>query len=97
MFLVASLIPFFVLAITVAAHPAVIRDSLISLPIARHFNGSRTLDLVRTDRERAKSFVECCDNTFSSESGVDISATFNISIYTTSVGVGDPPTYCEFY
>ena len=97
MFLVASLIPFFVLASTVAAHPAVVRDSLISLPIARHFNGSRTLDMVRADRERAKSFMECNNDTFPSESGVDIGLIHNITIYTTSVGVGDPPTYCESY
>jgi hypothetical protein len=95
MLFVASLVPFFVLASTVAAHPTVVRDSHISLSIARHFNGSRTLDLVRADRERAKSFVEYGDSTFPSESAVDIGVTHNVSIYTASVGVGDPPTYCE--
>lgn len=97
MFLVVSLVPFFVLASTVAAHPAVVRDSPISLPIARHFNGSRTFDLARADRERAKSFAEYCNDTFASGGSVDIGVTHNISIYTTSVGVGDPPTYCESY
>jgi len=50
--------PFVVLANTVAAKPTVVRESCVSLPIARYFNTTGALDLVLGYLERARSFVK---------------------------------------
>jgi hypothetical protein len=96
MLLVASLAPFFLLATYVAAKPVVTRNypSGVPLPITRHLNFNGTLNLVQKDQARVANFA----NQF----GLSTSSTPNLPlnddgvIYATTIGVGDPPTSCEF-
>jgi cathepsin E len=90
-----SLAPFFALANAIAANPLIVRDSLVSLPLARYINASGAIgDLVRRDRERAKSFMKP-SNTLTSELTSNVEVTNAVNFYTASIGVGTPSTYCE--
>ncbi len=96
MFLVASLVPFVVLVNVVVANPTVVRDSPISLRMARQIGGIGAAELLARDQSRARNFVrESC--TFPSEGTLDVGVTNNNTKYVASVGVGTPPTYCGSY
>ena len=93
MFLVASLVPFVVLVNIVVANPNVVRDSPISLRIAKKIGAMGGTELVARDRRRAQCFVtEGC--TFPLGGTLDVDVTNNITGYVVSMGVGDPATYC---
>ena len=96
MFLVASLVPFVVLINIVVANLNVVRDSPVSLSIAKKICAMGGTELVSRDRERAQCFVtEGC--TFPPRGTLDVGATNNMSGYVASVGVGIPATYCGSY
>ena len=94
MFLFASLAPFVMLANAVAANPIVVRDGLISLPIARFVNASGPQDLDRRDQERARGFQKRGGSTSASKMRPSIDVTNTGNYYVASVGVGIPATYC---
>jgi len=96
MFLVASLVPFVVLVNVVVANPTVVRDSPISLRIAKQIGAIGATELLARDQSRARNFVrENC--TFPSEGTPDVGIIHNNSFYVASVGFGTPPTYCGSY
>jgi len=91
----ASLAPFVVLATIVPTSPIIVRDSSISLPLVRYINASGAAgDLVRGDRERARNFLKQ-SITLTSELTSSVEVTNAGNFYTSSVGVGIPPTSCR--
>jgi hypothetical protein len=95
MLLIASLTPLVVLATRVAAGSTVIRDSPISLLIPRHFNHNgnpcrdwKRLNNLVSDGKHSSSSLDETHNLLLNNTSV---------VYSASVGIGDPPTYCESY
>ena len=83
------------LASSIAASPVEIRDSLITLPIARRLNTSGgTINLLQYDLARVAALKDRSASSnghqFSS-----ISATNDAVIYIAKVGVGSPATTCK--
>jgi cathepsin E len=97
-----SLLMTLLFALVVSAHPVVIRDSPITLPISRHVNTTSIHNLLRYDLSRAKAlrirgearaagnfYVDAIINEQIDDHPTGIS-------YVASVGVGIPPTTCKF-
>jgi hypothetical protein len=95
MFPAASLLTTLLLDLSIAASPFEIRDSPISLPIARRLNTSGgTINLLHHDRSRAAALKNFGGNTF--DRRTDIIAVTNDAVsYIAAVGVGSPATTCE--
>ena len=87
-------------AVAVSAKPIVIRDSPVTLPIARRFNTTGVHSLLKADQARAqvlKARSQASKGKVSSAAGkvfadVNVPVTNQATIYTASVGVGTPPT-----
>ena len=90
-------------AVAIGAKPVVVRDSPVTLPIARRFNLTGAANILKSDQARAK--VLKARSQASKESpvssaavsklfarDVDVAVTNGAVIYTASVGVGTPPT-----
>ena len=90
MFLVASLVSFVVLVNIVVADPTptVVRDSPISLRIARQISAMGATELVARAQRRALNIERGTSH---------VRITNNDTFYTASVGVGTPPTHCRSY
>jgi hypothetical protein len=96
MLLITSLAAFVVLAKTVPASPIIVRDSSISLSLVRYINATGAAgDLVRRDRERARRNFLKQSITSTSELISSVEVTNAANYYTSSIGVGIPPTYCR--
>ncbi|RDX52328.1 acid protease [Lentinus brumalis] len=85
-------------AITVAAKPIVIRDSPITLPIARRFNLTGVPSILKQDQARAKVLKARSQGQGKGASPkkaavFPVDATNQAVDYTVSVGVGTPPTF----
>jgi hypothetical protein len=97
--LFASLVPFVVLATSVAADPTVIRDSppLISLPMVRKIPPIGSVNLTQRDRKRFENLVKGVQKRDSSTSPGVTNVDLNdlLFIYLIDIGVGNPPTNCE--
>ncbi|KAH9903122.1 aspartic proteinase precursor [Cubamyces lactineus] len=98
--MLARLLPLITLSIAaaVAAKPVVIRDSPVTLPIARRFNATAAPNLLKADQARAKVLKEQGlargkDAASFKKAGIfDLPVTNGAVDYTASVGVGTPPT-----
>ncbi|KAI0649653.1 aspartic proteinase precursor [Trametes meyenii] len=97
--MLARLLPFVALAVSaVVANPIVVRDSLVTLPIARRLNVTGAADLVKSDQARAKVLKQKAlgkgkgANLKSAASVIDVPVTNGAVTYTVSVGVGSPAT-----
>jgi cathepsin E len=92
----ASLLSTVLLALAVSANPIVIRDSPVTLPLARRLNTTSIHNLVRHDVTRAKALRARAEAKASGNFHVD--AVINEQVdnqavtYIASVGVGSPPT-----
>jgi cathepsin E len=101
MFQTAPLTGLILLAICVAANPVVVRNNLVSLPLARQLKFTGSKDLVNRDRARAKqlfSFSNAKHGDYlsaDSDATVGLDATNAASSYRTTVGIGSPATSCE--
>ena len=99
MFPTASLSSFLFLALSVAASPVVVRNTLVSLPFARQFNITGALDVVQKDQARAKDLLSISQakqsGTINAGAVVGVGVTDVGVVYQASVGVGSPPTDCE--
>ncbi|PIL28799.1 transporter [Ganoderma sinense ZZ0214-1] len=91
-------------AVAVSATPIVVRDSLVTLPIARRFNSTGAANIVKADQARAKTLKARLQATKVSPvdtaagkifPGINVPVTNQAIIYTASVGVGTPPTSYE--
>ena len=100
--MLARLLPLITLSIAaaVAAKPVVIRESPVTLPIARRFNATAAPNLLKADQARAKVLKEQGlargkDAASFKKAGIfDLPVTNGAVDYTASVGVGTPPTQC---
>ncbi|THH13076.1 hypothetical protein EW146_g7101 [Bondarzewia mesenterica] len=86
-----------VLILTVTGKPVVIRDSLISLPIAKTVNGTSARHLLKQDQARAKALRAHAEAKLSGahrskNSTTSVPVENQAVIYTASVGIGSPAT-----
>ena len=88
-------------AVAVSAKPIVIRDAPVTLAIARRFNTTGVVNLLKADQSRAqvlKARSQASDLASTSAldavlaAGVDVPVTNGAVVYTASVGVGSPAT-----
>ncbi|KAG1783587.1 aspartic peptidase domain-containing protein [Suillus placidus] len=92
MFPAASLLTILLLALSIAASPVEIRDSPITLPIARRLNTSGgTINLLQHDQCRAAALKTASGNALGRRTG-SIPVTNNAVTYIAAVGVGSPAT-----
>lgn len=99
MFLVASLAPFFLLATYVVAKPVFTRDypTGVSLQITGHLNVNATHNVVQKDQARVANIANQFGVSDVSTSPTTVNLPLNDAgvTYATSIGVGQPPTFCE--
>jgi hypothetical protein len=92
MFPAASLLTTLLLALSIAASPVEIRNSPISLPIARRLNTSGgTINLLQHDQSRAAALKSVSEDTLDRRTG-SIAVTNDAVGYIAAVGVGSPAT-----
>ncbi|KAG2343384.1 acid protease [Suillus weaverae] len=92
MFPAASLLTTLLLALSIAASPVEIRDSPITLPIARRLNTSGgTINLLQHDQSRATALKTVSGNALGRRTG-SIPVTNDAVTYIAAVGVGSPAT-----
>jgi cathepsin E len=100
----ASLVTIVLLALSAAATPLVqVRHSPITLPLSRRVNTTSVHNLLRHDVRRAKLLKARAEAHHRGESlRPDAASVVNQPLdnqavsYIASVGVGSPPTLCEF-
>jgi hypothetical protein len=99
MFLIASLVPFVVLANIVVANPTVVRDSSspITLQVTRKVGTLGATELVKRDQRRARTLMGEGRTFPRGTPGADDSVVNLASNYVAVIGVGDPPNYCASY
>ncbi|KAG5636924.1 hypothetical protein H0H81_006357 [Sphagnurus paluster] len=97
----ASFLSALLLALAVAGNPVVIRDSPVTLPLARNLNFTGTKSLLRHDQTRARMLFQraaaISSDQFGAEGIINEPITNNVVSYTASIGVGTPPTTCTEY
>ena len=82
-----------ILALSITANGAAVQKSPVKLSLARHFNLTGTQNVLQHDQARARSLkAHAAGKSFANEP-----ITNRATIYTASVGVGNPATYCEYY
>ena len=88
-------------AVAVSAKPIVVRDSPVTLPLARQLNVTGAANIVKADQARAKvlkarsqaSNVPPVDTAAGKIfPGINVPVTNQAVIYSANVGVGTPPT-----
>lgn len=91
MFTFASLFTTLLLALSIVASSVEVRNSLVTLPIARMLNlQGGTINLLQHDQARAAALKGNIDSKSSSTS-----VTNKAMIYIAKVGVGSPATTCK--
>ena len=97
----SALLAFTAAAVTVAAKPIVVRDSPVSLPIARRFNLTGVPSILKQDQARAKALKGRSQSSKAKGPSLKQAAIFNVDAtnqavdYVVSVGVGTPPTFYD--
>ena len=93
MLLLATLVPFVVLATRVVADPNADGDKLVSMPITKRINPASTLNVVQKDNKRARFLLKGGQQHESLTP--DVPVNYAGGINTVDIAVGDPPTKCE--
>jgi len=91
----SSLLATLLLALTVAANPVVVRDNLITLPIAKRVNSTGATNVLERDQARARGLRqigEAKTSGLKSDAVISVPATNQLVDYVVSVGVGSPAT-----
>ncbi|GLB35829.1 putative peptidase A1 [Lyophyllum shimeji] len=92
----ASLLSTLLLALAVAANPIVIRDSPVTLPLARRLNTTSIHNLLRHDQSRAKALRARAEakasGNFHTDAIINEPVDNQAVTYIASVGVGSPAT-----
>ncbi|KAI0783297.1 aspartic peptidase A1 [Abortiporus biennis] len=92
----SSLLATLTLALAVAANPVVVREPLISLPIAKRVNATGTGNLLGHDQARARGLRQLAEakisGSFKSDAVVSVPATNGLVDYVVNVQVGTPAT-----
>ncbi|KAG2124020.1 aspartic peptidase domain-containing protein [Suillus clintonianus] len=92
MFPAASLLTTLLLALSIAASPVEVRNSPITLPIARRLNTSGgTINLLQHDQSRAAALKNAAASNIGRRAG-SIAVTNDAVTYIAAVGVGSPAT-----
>ena len=78
------------LVASVAASPIVVRDSLVTLPLARHFNATAARNIVAYDKARIQALRSRSQGSKHGPAGIPVRDAFDV--YTVDVEVGTPPT-----
>ena len=95
------LLAFTAAAVTVAAKPIIVRDSPVSLPIARRFNLTGVPSILKQDQAGAKALKGRSQSSKAKGPSLKQAAIFNVDAtnqavdYVVSVGVGTPPTFYD--
>ena len=85
-----------ILALVVAAEPIIVKRSPVTLPLTRHININGVQNLVQHDQARAKTFkADSKVKSAGTPRQANSQATNEAVSYTTSIGVGSPPTQCK--
>ena len=96
---VASLAPFFLLATYVVAKPVFTRGYSTGVPlqITGHLNDNGTHNVVQKDQARVAKFANQfgVSDVSTSPTTPDLPLNDAGVTYATSIGVGEPPTFCE--
>ncbi len=93
----SALLTIAVAAVAISAKPIVVRNSPVTLPIARRVNLTGTANVLKADQARAKVLKGRSQASKKAAVGkvfadVDVPVTNTAVIYTAGVGVGTPPT-----
>ncbi|KAI0708417.1 acid protease [Earliella scabrosa] len=95
----SSLLALAAAAVAVVAKPVVVRDSPVTLPLARRFNSTGVPNILKQDQARAKVLKDRSQGAgkegVKQASLVNVDATNQATIYTVSVGAGTPPTFYD--
>ena len=82
-----------ILALSITANGAAVQKASFKLSLARHFNLTGTQNILQHDLARVRHLkARAAGKDFADEP-----ITNQPTIYTASVGVGNPATYCEYY
>ncbi|KAI0708416.1 acid protease [Earliella scabrosa] len=86
-------------AVVVVAKPVVIRDTPVTLPLARRFNITGVPNILKQDQARAKVLKARSQGAgregIKQASMINVDAANQETIYTVSVGAGTPPTFYD--
>ena len=96
--LATLLAPFVELAARVAADPNTSLNSRVRLPIKKHIHADQpgSFKPAQRDLMRSRSLVRGVQQRDSSTSMRPSTVDLTFGYYSLSMGVGDPPTFCEF-
>ena len=84
--------------LSVAASPALLDKSPVTLPLSRRLNLTSVHNLVRHDQARAKGLIASVIAKVTGGLPHHNEPIYNQAVsYTASVGVGSPPTTCKHY
>ena len=96
MFSFSSLLTTLLLALSIAASPVEVRNSPITLPVARRLNlDGGAINLLQHDQARAAAFKDRATSSLSRRTG-SIPVINDAVSYIAQVGVGSPATTCKF-
>lgn len=82
-----------ILALTITVNGAAVQKSPVKLSLARHFDFTGTQNVLQHDLARVRHLKARA----AGKGFIDEPVTNQHVIYTASIGVGSPPTYCEHY
>ena len=97
----SSLLSLLSLAILISANPIVVREPLITLPLAKQFNITGADHILKSDRARAAALIDRVKAKASGKESkravIGINVENQAVTYVTNVNVGTPPSSCEFH
>jgi cathepsin E len=92
-----SLLPVLLLCSVVSTTPIVVRNSPVRLPLTRRLNTTWLGNLLQHDQARARALRARVDISLSSAAIVGDEPVDNqLFTYVAAIGVGSPPTTCEY-
>ncbi len=102
MFTASRILSTALLIAVVSANPVVVRDNLIRLPFAKHFNSaSGALNILEADQAHAAALrahgQAKAAGALSKDAVFSAPLTNHATYYSASIGVGTPPTNCELF
>ena len=90
-----ALLAFTTAALTVSASPFVMRDSPVTLPIARRVKETGIYNILAHDQARAKALISRAQGQGKKRDVYNVNVTNQAVTYIASVGIGCPPTYYD--
>ena len=98
--LLYSLVSLLPLVLVTVANPLVVRQPLLTLPLAKRFNITGSNNILKSDRARAAALIERVRERASGKAHkrdvISIGVENQAVTYVADVNVGTPPTTCTF-